>query len=77
LAELVAQRGLADTGLADEQDQRAVTFCSRSERRLQSAKFSLAADETLSLGDLVLGQLRLNGLIGSRRVRSHGLCRAS
>jgi hypothetical protein len=56
-AELVAQRGLADARLADDQDQRAITFCRRSERRLQLAKFSLAADEGLTLGDMVLGQL--------------------
>jgi hypothetical protein len=73
---LVGQRGLADARLADEQDQRAITFCRCSERSLQLAKFSLAADEELTLGDLVLSQLLLNELIGSRRVRSHGRCRA-
>jgi hypothetical protein len=75
---LVAQRCLADTGLADEQDQRAVTFCRRFERRLQLAKFSLAADEGLPLGKSVLSRQSLYGLIGCRwvRVPSHGWCRA-
>jgi hypothetical protein len=73
---MAGQRRLADTGLADEQDQRAITFCRHSERRLQLWKFSLAPDEGLTLGDLVLGQLRLYELIRSRRVRSHWRCSA-
>ena len=56
---------VADSRLTHEHDQHAITFCRRSERKLQLAKFWLAADKGLPLGDLVPAQLLLIGLIGS------------
>jgi hypothetical protein len=75
---LVAQRGLADARLADEQDEPAVTPGRGIERPLELAQLILAAHKGLLQRQASPGQLLLAGLIGSRlvRVQSHERCRA-
>src|SRR5579862_8795136 len=73
-AELIAQSGLSDTGLADQHDQRAVTRCGRLEHRLQLAKLALAADEWRLLGQQVFRGRPLSRAVGRWEtcVRRHG-----
>jgi hypothetical protein len=77
--ELLADGRLADTGLADEHDEPAITTTGdRFEGSLQLAQFLFTANEWLLLRQACPGQVLLAGLIGSlwACVRSHGRCRA-
>jgi hypothetical protein len=77
--ELLAECGLADTWLADDHDEPAITTTrGRLECSLQLSQFAFTANEGLLQRQACSGQLLLVGLIGSlwECVPSHGRCRA-
>jgi hypothetical protein len=77
--ELLAEGSLADTRLADEQHEPAITIIGhRLECVLKLLQLTYAADKGLLLRQAFPGQPLLAGLISSRcvRVQCHLRCRA-